>query len=622
MQIEVVYAASKREQSLRDAPSAISVVTAAEIRQQGYRTLADILRSLASFYTSSDRNYEYLGVRGFGRPGDYNSRILLLVNGLRTNDNIYGTAYIGHEFLVDVDLIDRVEVVRGPSSALYGSGAFFAVVNVVTRRGGDIGGTEVAGSAGSFETFGGRATYGRSLPSGFDVLVSASVADRGGPDQLYFREFDDPSTNEGIARAADGESFHKILASITRGGFSLHASSASREKGIPTAAYGTVFNDPRTRTTDGTTLTSVAYARAFGRGSGIDARVSFGQYHYEGAYSYDPSLLPNQDESDGEWWGTDISGTLPRFARNLVTVGAEFMDDYRQDQRNFDVEPAAVYTDIRASSQRVAVFAQDEIELHSTLALHLGVRQDWYETVGSATSPRLGLIYTPDRATTLKVMLGRAFRAPNEYELRYNGPEFKASTGLDPERIETLELVAERLIGGGLRVSAAGFRNRIDGLISLYRDPADDLLTFTNFEDISSNGLELGLDLNRGRGTRGRLSYALQRSEDRATGVVLTNSPRHMAKAQTLTPLGGTLTAGIDAQYMSGRTTLAGARTKECVMTGVTLLAPRILGYLGLNADVYNIFDSPCGAPGSVEHLQDIIEQDGRSFRLKATFHF
>ena len=93
MKLEVVFAGSKRAQQTRDVPSFVSVVTAAEIKEYGYRTVADVLKTLPGFYVANDRNYSYVGIRGFERSGDYNSRVLLLLNGLRTNDNIYDQAY-------------------------------------------------------------------------------------------------------------------------------------------------------------------------------------------------------------------------------------------------------------------------------------------------------------------------------------------------------------------------------------------------------------------------------------------------------------------------------------------------------------------------------------------------
>ncbi len=122
--IPSVFGASKYEQKVSEAPSSISIVTAEDIKKYGYRTLADILRSVRSFYISYDRSYSYAGARGFGRPGDYNSRILVLIDGHRSNDNVYDGALLGTEGVIDVDLIDRVEIIRGPGSSLYGSNAF------------------------------------------------------------------------------------------------------------------------------------------------------------------------------------------------------------------------------------------------------------------------------------------------------------------------------------------------------------------------------------------------------------------------------------------------------------------------------------------------------------------
>jgi iron complex outermembrane receptor protein len=147
LEIPSVFTASKYEQKVTAAPSAVSIVTASEIRKYGYRNLADILRSVRGFSTTYDHQSEYLGVRGFGRPGDFNTRILLLIDGHRTNDNIFDAASIGNDFPLDIDLVDRIEVVRGPGSSLYGSNAFFAVIAVSTRRGRDVQGLGVSGSA-------------------------------------------------------------------------------------------------------------------------------------------------------------------------------------------------------------------------------------------------------------------------------------------------------------------------------------------------------------------------------------------------------------------------------------------------------------------------------------------
>jgi outer membrane receptor for ferrienterochelin and colicin len=116
-----VYSASKHQQSAGDAPSSVTVITIEEIQQHGYRTLADILQTVRGFFVTYDRTYTNIGVRGFSRPGDFNTRILLLVDGHRLNNNVYDEAMTGTEFPIDIDLIQRVEIIRGPVSLLYGA---------------------------------------------------------------------------------------------------------------------------------------------------------------------------------------------------------------------------------------------------------------------------------------------------------------------------------------------------------------------------------------------------------------------------------------------------------------------------------------------------------------------
>ncbi len=191
MQVEVVYGPSRYAQKASEAPSSVTVVTAEQIKQYGYRTLADVLRSLRGFYVTYDRNYAYVGVRGFGRPGDYNSRLLVLVDGHRINDDIYGSVLVENGFVVDLDIVERVEVVRGPSSAIYGTSAFFPViVNVITKDAETLG-RAVGVEAASYGTLKERATWSGQLPGGLELVAAGAHSDSRGQ-SLYFPEFDSP----------------------------------------------------------------------------------------------------------------------------------------------------------------------------------------------------------------------------------------------------------------------------------------------------------------------------------------------------------------------------------------------------------------------------------------------
>jgi len=622
MKIEIVVAGSKRAQETRDVPSFVSVVSAAEIREHGYRTLADVLRTLPGFYVSSDRNYSYIGVRGFSRPGDWNSRVLLLLNGVRTNESLYDLAYIGEEFSVDLDLIDRVEVIRGPSSALYGSNAYFAVINVVTRAGNSLAGTEITTSAASFGTYAGRASYGRTFTNGLDLLVSGTYSDAKGRN-LFYPEFDAPATNNGFANGGDHEEFHKLLVTASKGDFSFQANTVSREKGVPTGSYATLFDDKRNRTTDDLSLASLTYRRALSNGASFSTRLHAGRYTYDGEYAYYPDQLPNRDVSVGEWVGLEVDAARKIGSRQFLTFGAELRDNFKQFLTNFDPEPYVLYSETRNSSMREGVFAQDEIRLADPLMLYAGVRLDHYDGFGLATSPRLALIYTPAPATTFKLLAGRAFRAPNEFELYSVSPGFNSNPSLGPEHIETLELIAQHFIRGGVQISASAFRNRLTDLIEQRLDSANNVYVFGNAASTRSRGLELGLEVNRRQGVAGRLSYSLQRTEDGSIGTSLTNSPGQMVQAQLRSPILGTgVIAALDAQYMSDRRTVAGNVAGGHTLTNFSLFAPRTLGRFDLSATLYNVFGTRYADPVPDGFVQDVIAQDGRSFRVRTTLHY
>jgi iron complex outermembrane receptor protein len=306
-----------------------------------------------------------------------------------------------------------------------------------------------------------------------------------------------------------------------------------------------------------------------------------------------------------------------------LTVGAEFRDNFRQVLKNFDPEPYFLYSDVKNEAIRVGVFAQDEIRLADPLVLYTGLRVDRYEGFGFATSPRAALIYTQSPATTFKLLAGRAFRAPNEFELHFTDQRDKANPALKPENIETLEFIAQRLIGTDFQISASVFRNRLTDLTSPRLDPIDSLKYYENLGEIHSRGLELGLEVNRGHGLSGQLAYSLQRTEDRATNTQLTNSPEHMVQMALRSPiLGSRATASVDAQYMSARRTLLGNMAGSHVLTNFSLFSPRAFGRFDLSATMYNVFGVRYGDPVPAGFIQDTIQQDGRSFRVRTTLHY
>ena len=286
MKVDSVYGATKFLQKTEDASSSVTVVTGEEIQKYGYRTLADVLQGVRGFYVINDRNYTYVGVRGLSLPGDYNARILFLLDGHRVNDNIFDGAYVGTEFPVDIDLIERIEIIRGPDSSAYGTGAFSAVINVITKRGRDLNALEISGEAGSWNSYKGRMSFGDRFDNGLETLLSGTFYNSQGHQQLFFPAFDSPATNNGIAENADGDQAYSAFGDFIYRDFNVHVVGNSRTKHVPTASFGTVFDDPRNQTTDARRYVDIQYHHTFGSWEML-GRLSYDWYGYHGIYVYD-----------------------------------------------------------------------------------------------------------------------------------------------------------------------------------------------------------------------------------------------------------------------------------------------------------------------------------------------
>ena len=618
-----IYSASKHLQSASDAPASVTVITADDIQRYGYRTLADILQTVRGFYVTYDRDYSFVGVRGFGRLGDWNSRILVLIDGHRINDNVLGNAMLGTEFLVDVDMIDRVEIVRGPSSSLYGAQAFFAVINVITRKPPDLKGLELSFTAASFGTYQGRASYGGEY-KGIGMVLSGTFYNSQGS-TLFFPVFDSPATNNGISSDTDFENYRHLLANLSYRGLNVQGLYSYRDKGVPTGYYGSLFNDPQTVNIDTHQYVSLSYQHSIGGKWELTARTSYDQAHLLGPVAIatgvpsSPADLNTYSFSE-KWWDGEAQLSRTILEKHKLTFGTEVIDNFQQNQGDYDAASNTFVADPR-SSTIWALYAQDEFAITSKLALSAGVRYDHYSLFGGSTNPRLGLIYHVFRPTTLKVLYGTAFRAPEPFEYETDfGSFYEGNPGLQPETIRSIEGVVEQKIGNHFTASGSVFQNWIGNLITLESDPSNGLSIYRNSGNANATGMELEVNTRLPDGIEGTASYSITDIVGGVTEPLLRNSPEQLAKVNLSVPFWRRkILASMDAQYTSSRLTLAGPPVSGFAVFNVTLLAHTLGKHADLSASLYNILNKKYFDPGRPEDPENAIQQDGRNFRVKLT---
>lgn len=615
--------ASRHLEDSRKAPAAVTVITSEEIRAYGWRTLSDVLRSVTGFYTANDRSYSYLGVRGFLQSGDYNARILLLIDGHRVNDNIYDSALVGTEFPLDVSMIDRVEVVRGPGSSLFGTNAELAVVNVFTRQPDHQTSVEVTTGADSF--MGRTGEVRMSLRSAeYAALVSASLYRSNGAEHLFFPEFDSPATNNGIATNLDGDRYDHVFGMVRRGRFRLEGLFGVRDKIIPNASFGTIFNDPSNRTMDTRGYLDSSYSHDFSANTQLDVRVYYDAYRYYGVFPYSTangsgrSLQVNDAAADGA--GVEIV-LGRRLGRQRIVAGAAGEHNFRINQRNY-YAGMPPFLDDRRSLSLGAIFGEAELNPSKQLSFNVGARVDWYNLYGTNLSPRVSAMYFPTQSTSVKYIFDHAFRVPDPYDEFYVDEIDITATNksLKPENINAHTVLLEHGFNQKVHLAASGFANNLNKVIKEEVDPHTGETHFANEIGDTGRGAELELIAKFPSGWLGRTSYTYERTRQKQTGTTVMNSPQHLAKFNGVAPIKTFGSLGAELLYTGSQPNFLGQRIGSSFLTNTTISTRTFANGLQFSASCYNLFDRNWATPTGPELVQPATIQDGRTWRFRLTY--
>lgn len=537
---EIVVTASRREQAIKEAPASISVITRDEIEAKPYTSVAEIVGKVEGVsVVGGSPNDQDISIRGM--PGEYT---LFLVDGRRQNTRETmnrGTAGVQSNLLPPLSAIERIEVVRGPMSSLYGADAMGGVVNVITRKVPKRwGGTLTASSVWQLESNQGdtqSVDFWLGGPLKSDVLglqASGRLLHRG-EDSIYY-----PASGASGANGQRIGSFDvKLAAKPTRDQDISVNVGREQLTYLSTPGKSEAPLTPRTATS---AITETRHVRDYW-GITHDGRWGFGnttlslygergvqdQWTPVGRSQVKPALTDTILEGKVEvpWWGE----------RNILTVGGQHIWSRLSGVGSQDAVPKghAINSD-RISRNAWALFGENEYFFNDRFTLTTGVRLDHDERYGSHVSPRVYGVYKLTQAWTVRGGVSTGFRPPS---LRQSTGGYCMTSGgaagavpgtlcgnpdLKPETSVTEELGVRYDLGdtyAGLTLFNNLFRNKVtsyDTGVADPRSPGRNIYKYDNIDRVKLYGLELGAGTRVTRTVRVSGAYTLTQSRREGNG--------------------------------------------------------------------------------------------------------
>ena len=649
---------------LRRAPAVASVITAQDIAAMGATDLDDVLDAVPGLHVSRNTQGEtpqYV-IRGLNLG--YSPEVLLLVNGVP-----YTSVFTGNRGNVwggfPVEQISRIEVIRGPGSALYGAEAFAGVINVITRTLADGEGTEVGLRGGSFSsgqawanhskqwgpvtvsaflrlgsTQGHRRTVEADAQTGWDRLMGTQASHAPGPPnhqrdmidghldlsldawrlRLAMRERDRAGTGSGVASALDPNS--EVYSQTYTADLSYN-----RPQLAPNWALSVQANWRQYKEFSDLTL----YPAGFGG--------FYKDPFQDGVLGY-----PKKWERH-----TRLSGALTytgwKDHRVVLGLGTALESLYRvQEAKNFNPDFSRIGTGSRADVIDVSttfpflqprgrhkhhVYLQDEWQLGQDWALTTGLRHDQDSDFGGTTNPRLALVWEAAYNVTAKLLYGSAFRSPSFVELfAINNPVVQGNADLRPERMRTLEAAVSWQVNSRWQLSGNVYHYVASDIIRLSR------LRYTNTGELTGTGLELESAWQVTPNWRLSGNHSIQRAIDESTGLDAGMAPRHHTYLRSDWQVSSGWSLHAQLNHV-GRTLRTPGDTRDPLKGNATADltvqqgAQQSKGW-AFTGSVRNLFNADVREPSPDDHsagqpfisLPGDLPRPGRSFYLQARLSF
>ncbi|MET0412291.1 MAG: TonB-dependent receptor [Polyangiaceae bacterium] len=641
---DLVEAASRLPENVEDAPASVSLIGSEELRAMQYPTLAEALRGTRGVYVSDDRSYTIPGVRGLSLPGSYGKHVLITIDGVPANDDWVWSSYIGFDLRTDLDDIERIEIVRGPGSVVYGTSAFAGVLNLVTRGRDVPSGVELGASAALDGLFRARARVTQHFGPRAGVWASIAAGREQGPD-FFFEEYvsDGPPEVAGRARGLNGLRVTTLSGRGWYDDLSLSWSLNYQDRHLPAGQFEAIFADGRARQTD---MRGFVEARFEPRLSAVTTMLTRA---YVSAYSYRGYVPLRLDEGgldtthyDSFWLDAEQRFVITPSEKLSLSIGSEVQAHPRANTDE-GTELGGRYLADRQRFIVAAIYGNADYRMLPGLKLSAGARLDYYSNFGASLNPRLALIARPYDGGNVKLLFGKAFIAPGVQESSYSYYDLLSNLDLQPENLYSAEVEWSHRLSPFVVATLAAYANYISDLIFLEALPPDaDGAALTQYRNsgtpIGSLGGEAELRREWKEGWMLSGSYSLQRSVFLASSSVLdllqlerasafrelTNSPRHMASAKASLPIiGRSLRATTRITYEARRydrnsrvSDPPQTRTQDAVQWDVVVSGLAERWGLRYAFGVYNVLDARVEHPVSNEFRVLAIPVTGRSLLL------
>jgi outer membrane cobalamin receptor len=506
---QVVVTATKTEMELSDVPQATSVITREEILKTPDRSVAEIIQRTAGVEVSQ---YGPTGAVSLPKiRGSESEQVLILLNGRRINDAQSGKFDLSNLPVAKED-IERIEILRGAASALYGADAMGGVINVITRTPSQVPYTRASASYGRYGTYEYSLFHQRKVGA-FAYGVSLSKEQSQG-----YRENSDAdkwTVGGEIGYALTPQSEVKVSARMIQ-----------KEIGVPGSV---TFPDPDDRQKDQNTLLDLSYQGK------ITSQLTLGfkGFHNQYRRTFDPGT---QGFSTGSPFlhknyatGGELQTTYARGETHLISGGAEFIQD-RVNSSAIGVHEAS----------RGAVYLQDEMEIARILTATIGLRYDSHSIYKDQFNPRAGAVLRLPGDTRLRASIARSFRAPTFDDLFWPEDAYTAGNpNLQPEKAWSYELGGEKKFGDRAVLKAAGFYRRVEDLI-IWQMGSDFKFRPSNVKTAEIWGVETEMVFHPFKGLTIPFNYTYLYPRETSTGEPIIFKPKHTANAgvEYVTPFG------------------------------------------------------------------------------------